>query len=552
MEAALRPSRNYVVLAFIAVFCVAAFAFFWNLGVNPIANADEGVHALVTREMRENGDWMTMHIRGEFYFRKPPLSFWIRAATQTVFGENEFTDRLPSALAGLGTVMLVAAWAWVWTRKPLAVFASGSILALAPSTFMHTFRTGETDGVLLFLLTLAAFLLWRSLKKPWLLVAASGAIGLAFMTKSVASGVVPIGFLLALAIHRRWPYRWKHVLTAAGLFLAVVVPWHAYEFTKHGKLFWDEYVGFHILQRVETRLHITPQQHGPFWYLKGVGQAMFPWAWLVVPAAAYAVTKIKRRPAPYGAGRRDETTFPETFLLTWGVGTVVLFSLAATKLPWYVAPAFPAFALLVGRFVTTPFTSFPRLLRWLIGLSVIGYLVDSFMQYRTGLSKILSLAVVSPYIAVAAVIVVVAVALALAYRRSPDLGRKALTAVAAALLLHMALMSLVVFSRNLRMTDENPFRVFRNEIAARDAHAAVYIFDIGYITSPLSAIYWEGPDHARQVTALRENQAALYAVVAEKTGAFIIAETQRQFSSEISTKLSRISNYGKLSLYRVL
>ena len=542
MEAAVPSPRRFAVAAFIAVFCVAAFAFFWNLGVNPIANADEGVHALVTREMRENGDWMTMHIRGEFYFRKPPLSFWIRAATQTVFGENEFTDRLPSALAGLGTAMLIAAWAWLWTKKGSVVLAAGAIFPLLPSTFTHTFRTGETDGVLLFLLTLVAFLLWRSLKKPWLLAAAAGAIGLAFMTKSVAAGTVPIAFLLALLVHRRWPYRWKHILTAAGTFLAVVVPWHAYEFITHGKLFWDEYVGFHILQRVETRLHITPQQHGPFWYLKGIGQAMFPWAWLIVPAAANAVAKIRRR---------DESTFPETFLLMWGIGTVVLFSLAATKLSWYVAPAFPAFALLVGRLVATPITSMPRWLRWLIGLSVIGYLVNSFMQYRTGLSKIVSLAVVSPYVAVTVVVAVIAALVTFAYRRSTERGRKTLAAVSVVLLVHMTLMSIVVFSRYLRMEDENPFRVFRNEMATRDPHAAVYIFDIGYITSPLSAIYWEGPDHARQVIALREDPAALQAVVTEKPGVFVITERTRQLPDDINGKVSHISDFGLLSLYQV-
>lgn len=542
MEAAAPSPRKLAVAAFIVVFCIAAFAFFWNLGVNPIANADEGVHALVTREMREGGDWMTMHIRGEFYFRKPPLSFWIRAATQAAFGENEFTDRLPSALAGLGTTMLIAAWAWLWTKRASVVLAAGAIFPLLPSTFTHTFRTGETDGVLLFLLTLAAFLLWRSLKRPWLLVAAAGVIGLAFMTKSVAAGTVPITFLLALLIHRRWPYRWKHVLTAVGVFLAVVVPWHAYEFATHGTLFWDEYVGFHILQRVETRLHITPQQHGAFWYLKGIEQEMFPWAWLIVPAAAFAMTKIRRR---------DESTFPETFLLTWGIGTVVLFSLAATKLPWYVAPAFPAFALLVGRLVATPVSSIPRWLRWLVGVSVIGYLVNSFLQYRTGLSKVLSLAVVSPYVATGAVVVVVAFIMVFAYRQSPEFGRKTLAVVAAVLLVHMTLMSLVVFSRYLRMDDENPFRMFRNEIVARDPHAAVYIFDIGYITSPLSAIYWEGPDHARQVIALREDPAALQTVVVEKPGVFVIAERTRQLPDEIMKKLSHISDIGQLSLYRV-
>ncbi len=542
MDTVVPSPRRFVVAAFIGVFLIASFAFFWNLGVNPIANADEGVHALVTREIRESGDWLTLHIRGDFYFRKPPLSFWVRAATQTVFGENEFTDRLPSALAGLGATMLIAAWAWLWTRKASVVLAAGAIFPLLPSTFTHTFRTGETDGVLLFFLVLSALLLWRSLRKPWLLVAAAGVIGLAFMTKSVASGVVPIGFLLALLVHRRWPYRWSHVVVALATFFAVVAPWHAYEFVTQGRAFWDQYVGYHILQRVEIKLHITPQHHGPFWYLKGVDQGMFPWAWLVVPAAAYAVSKVRRR---------DEGTFSEAFLLTWGIGTVVLFSLAATKLAWYVAPAFPAFALLVGRFVATPFGKCTSWLRWLTGLAIIGYLVDAFVQYRTGLSKVLSLAVVSPYVAVAGVIAVIAVVLVIAFRRSPEMGRKAMSVISAVLLVHMTLMSLVVFSRYLRAEDENRFRVFRNEIVARDPHATVYILDIGYITSPLSAIYWEGPDHARQVIALKEDQAAFQAVLDGKPGAFVIVEQSRALQVDQLKKLSHVKDFGQLSLFRV-
>lgn len=529
-------------MAFVAVFLVGTFAFFWNLGRNPIANADEGVHALVTQEIRESGDWLTLHIRGEHYFRKPPLSFWVRAVTENVIGATEFADRLPSALAGLGAVMILAVWAWQLTRRPIAVLVSGAILALLPSTFTHTFRTGETDGILLFLLVLSAYLLWRSMRRPWLLVAAAVTIGLAFMTKSVAAGVVPIGFLAALALHRRWPYRWKHVLVGLGAFLVVTVPWHAYEFITQGRAFYDEYVGYHILQRVETKLHITPQRHGPFWYTIGIDQGMFPWAWLIIPALASVFRQWKRD---------DERAFGMTFLATWGLGTVILFSLAATKLPWYVAPSFPAFALLIGMFVSVPFIAHPRWLRWLTALFVIGYLVDACMEYRTGLSRFLTLAPLSPYIVATGAIVALVVILLIAYRRSADVGRKTLSIIAGIAVIHITLTSLVVFSRNLRMKDENPFRVFRNAIEARDPHATVYVFNIGYVTSPLSAVYWEGPNHERQVIPLRENMAELDRVATEQHGSFVVLEDSQAVTADVASHLNGIEQYGSLMLFQV-
>jgi 4-amino-4-deoxy-L-arabinose transferase-like glycosyltransferase len=337
------------------------------------------------------------------------------------------------------------------------VLAVGVIFPLLPITFVHTFRTGETDGLLLLLLTLSAFLLWRSLERPWLVVAAAATVGLAFMTKSVAAGVVPIAFGVVLLLTKQWPYRRNHAVSALAVFLAVVLPWHLHQLVTHGQKFWDEYVGFHIVRRVEERLHVTPKQHGPFWYLTAVQSGMFPWAWLLVPALAAAVVRARRY---------LEQRLVEVFLVSWGVGTVVLFSLAATKLAWYIAPAYPALTMLVARFITEPFVSQPRWLRWLTAAAVVGYLWRFFQLYRSGVSGLLSLNFLDPRLAVMLVVIAVVVLLGWAYRRSLKTGRLTLRVIVALLLLHMALASLVLFSRNVRRTYESSFRVFRNAIEA--------------------------------------------------------------------------------------
>ncbi len=545
---ALKPvgtNRRAILGALIFVALFATLVYGWRLGASAIANADEGVHALVTREIRESGNWIDLTIREKPYFRKPPLAFWFRAATQSVFGENELTARIPSAVAGVATTTLLAWWAWQATRRMRAVLAAGFIFPLLPITFSHTFRSGETDGLLLLLLTIGAYLCWRSLERRWLIVGAAAVIGLAFMTKSVAAGVVPIGFGLALLLHRRWPYTWRQTTAAVVTFLAVMLPWHLAELIRHGRTFWDEYVGFHIIQRVETKLHVTPKLHGTLWYAPAFEQGMFPWSWLSFPAIAAAFRRIRRRIPTDGP-------FLDTFLLAWGVGTVVLFTLAATKLAWYIAPAYPAFTLLIARFLAEPFGEQPRWLRVLAGAAVTAYLYRTFVLYRTGFGGTLALRFFSPPVALAIVVLVAITFLVLAYRRSAMAGRRALSVLALGTILHLSLVSAVIYSRNVRRTYESPFRVFRNDVVARDPSAAVYFYDIGYITSPLAWIYLGGQQaDRRRLTALLEKPERLEQAIQDDPGAFVVFERARTIDSAVQERLQFVDAFDALVLYRI-
>lgn len=534
--------RNGMWLAFVVVFVIACIAFFLQLGKAPIGNSDEGIHALVTRQMREGGDWLTLHFKDDPYFRKPPLSFWLRGITQNVLGEREFTDRLPSALAGVGTALVVAAWAWRWTRKRSVMLFAAAALVLIPSTFTHTFRTGEADGLLIFLTTTTAFFLWLSVGKPWYLVAGAASIALAFMTKNVAAGAVPLAFILALAVMRKWPYRWKHVVAAIVVFVAIAAPWHIYQWKTHGTSFWGEYIGFHVIERVETKLHVTPLTHGPFWYIRGVTQGMFPWSFLIVPAAALSLVTARRR---------EGDRFPEMFLLAWGLGTVALFSLAATKLAWYVAPAFPAFALLIGRFVAAPFIRMPRWLQILTAIFIAAGEYEMFRLYRTGVSRFFTLSFLKPVVAMSVIALVAAILLFLAYRRSRTTGDRTLGALMKLTVAFFFLISIVVFSRYLRLNGDSPFRVFRNEIVARNPAADVYIFDNGIFPSPLTSIYLAGEHQQRSVTALLKKTPTLEAVLATKHGAFVVFERQSTVPASYPTQLVTVRDYADKALYQV-
>src|SRR5512143_3079590 len=96
--------RKYVLL----LIGIGIALFFFNLGARDLWEPDETRYAVVAREMKETGNWILPHLNGEVYAEKPPLFFWLVNLSTSFLGvNNEFTNRLPSALAGFITFLVV-------------------------------------------------------------------------------------------------------------------------------------------------------------------------------------------------------------------------------------------------------------------------------------------------------------------------------------------------------------------------------------------------------------------------------------------------------------
>lgn len=337
--------RWFPFAAFSLTLLVVVFLMTWRLNVLPIQNWDESIHAEVSREMVGSENWLDLSYRDGEYFRKPPLKFWLTSAAFAAFGESVWAIRGWSALAGIATSLLLGLWAWqLWKNRWLAlltvlVFASGRFV------FFHAFRTGETDGLLVFFVTLALYWYWRSKTDSRWLVAVGLAAGLAVMAKS-AGGLLPILIMASDAIaSRSWPYRWRDVLLAAGVFLLIAAPWHAVELVRHGRQFWNDYVGLHVLERATEQLH--NQGVGTFWYVSIFFKRFFPWSLWIPFALVWA----------WRQARRDRGS-PLRLLLLWFAVTFVFFTLVRTKFDWYLLPLYPAAALLltpwIARLINQP------------------------------------------------------------------------------------------------------------------------------------------------------------------------------------------------------
>jgi len=73
-----------------------------GLGAAPFLDPPEGFHAAVAQSLRASGDWITLRVDGVRYFDKPPMLYWLLAASFGVAGPTEAAARLWPALAAIG------------------------------------------------------------------------------------------------------------------------------------------------------------------------------------------------------------------------------------------------------------------------------------------------------------------------------------------------------------------------------------------------------------------------------------------------------------------
>ena len=321
---------------------VAACVFFAGLGRLPLTEPDEGRNAEVAREILVLHDAVTPHYNTLPYLDKPAVFFWLVAGSFRVFGLAEWAARLPSALAALGTLMLV----WLLARKMFGerpAFAAGIVFVTSPLSIVFA-RVVIFDMLLAFLVTAALVAFWFGQASGWRLRSVEytmfAAAGAATITKGPVGFLLPLFTILVYAALQRKFGELKKIAWAQGLavFLAVSLPWFIAvsirnpDFPRYA--FWDE-----SLLRFATG-HAR-RGGSVFYYIPVFLLGVFPWSLLLTFAGVNRFKAWKRL--------RDEACASEAFLMAWAVTVFVFFSISRSKLPVYFLPAVPALAVLMGK-----------------------------------------------------------------------------------------------------------------------------------------------------------------------------------------------------------
>ena len=91
----------------LAIVIFGAILFLPGLGGVRLFDWDEINFAESAREMLLTGDLLNVQINFESFWEKPPLFIWMQALCMKIFGVNEMAARLPNAIAGIVTLLLL-------------------------------------------------------------------------------------------------------------------------------------------------------------------------------------------------------------------------------------------------------------------------------------------------------------------------------------------------------------------------------------------------------------------------------------------------------------
>lgn len=326
-------ARRLLALVFVAVLGVGLA----GAGRVPLLDDDEPRFADASRTMARGGSWLVPRFNGRERFDKPPLVYWLQAAALGAVDDPERATRLPSAAAVAAASALTARCGLLLGLGTPAAAVAG--LALGTGFQVQLLAHAATaDGLLLFLTTAVAVLLLERSRSPrparsavvlWIL------LGLAILTKGPAALVAPAA--LAAGLWRSGalgPWRRRERIVGPALLLAVVLAWLVPAALATDGRVLREGLLHHGLARAFTPF----EGHGgwsPVWLLffaVTVPLGFLPWS-----AFLPRVVSALRAATPVAVTLR-----------WWLLGTLLVFTLAASKLPHYPVPAFPALALALG------------------------------------------------------------------------------------------------------------------------------------------------------------------------------------------------------------
>jgi 4-amino-4-deoxy-L-arabinose transferase-like glycosyltransferase len=399
----------------ILLILLAQVPLWFSLGDHPIHGRSEGRYAVVAKHMVDSGNWLVPELDGHPHLTKPPLAYWSMAASMTALGTNEFAARLPSAMAGSLTLLLVLAVGWRQNGRTVGL-ASAALLCMFP-LFFTVSRLALTDSLLSFawtgVLTCGYFSVVGRTKqrRGWAVIGVWAFVAMGWMIKGPLA-LLPIAVLivwLSLAKNRE-AIRRLHLLPGMLVTLVPAAVWARAIVELH-----PDAVSLWLEQSLGRVVNGNDHPE-PFWYFLPVFLGgLFPaTAMMLLPGINH------RWSAMVQTLRRGNGT------ALWIVAIVlplIVFSISSGKLATYILPLCPPMALLAGHVVV----------RWLRGVyerqhAIRGPLVP-LPYYIALLSGVVASGVIIylhievgmiPLVSVACVAVAVGIAVWHAWRSNPS------------------------------------------------------------------------------------------------------------------------------------
>lgn len=323
----------------VALGVLLAFFLVFNLGGRGLNEPDEARYTNISRAMLAgSGDWWVPRMSGFAHFDKPPLVYWVTAASLKLWGDSETAARVPSLL---GSVLALTGIGWTAWRLYGAVTAWWTVLFCGTLGQFFVLSRMLTPDMLLTGFTTLGVGFWAEARhRPgrggWWWWGCALAFALAWWTKATAALVPLLGLAVGLKLTGD-DAGWK-ALRPGRLLLFIAVagsPWYLDLMLREPELR-DFFLGRELAGRVVGH---PDGRKGPFYYHLAFSLVgWLPW-W---PAALVLAFRERGRLLREIQLRRARAVPLEGWVVLTGL---TVFSLLSSKLVTYTLPYAPWAAL---------------------------------------------------------------------------------------------------------------------------------------------------------------------------------------------------------------
>jgi 4-amino-4-deoxy-L-arabinose transferase-like glycosyltransferase len=320
-----RP-RDFWILALLSTVLLLA-----PLRSGDLAGYDDAQYAHIAKDMVKSGEWLDVRTSGNLAFQNPPLFEWMQAALFCIFGVSDTAARAPSALCGLGVILLV-----FWLARRLTGDSFTALLAMFVMVtslyFLKYAARAMTDVpfVLFFLCAMCAWILAED--QPRWYLATGFLIGAATMTRSLMGLSLPAIFLLDGWVGGRRP-PWRYIAPALAIAFLPLAAWYGRILYLYRDLFLAKHSTW-LSEEVLGPLSPAWRRYtGAFEYAWMLAKSYWPW----LPAMLAGAVLVVRR--------RDSRFY---LLLVWPAVVFALCAVTRSRVLRYMLPSYPAFAVLAA------------------------------------------------------------------------------------------------------------------------------------------------------------------------------------------------------------
>lgn len=317
--------------------------YLWHLGLYPLINPDEGRYAEIPREMLANKNFITPHLNGVEYFEKPVFQYWITAFFMYIFGENEFSVRLFSALCALGGIYLTGYLATKMFNRQTGFLAS----IIIGSSFLYLIigSLNILDMAISFFITLSMVSYYQfstTLKSKYLYIFyASMAFGT--LTKGLIAIVLTIAIIFCYCLLTKNLKLLLKSISLIGIliFLVICVPWFYLVCKDNPDFFYFFFIHEHFL-RYLTKIH---DRYQPFYFfIPCIILGIFPWTGFFISSL---LSKSPKR--TWYKFITNPHRHKYIYLCLWFSIIFVFYSMSDSKLVPYIVPCLMPMAILISR-----------------------------------------------------------------------------------------------------------------------------------------------------------------------------------------------------------